>query len=129
MMELVGITNQIYPMVREEMLPFLREFSRASGMSLGWFEARILAGETQCWAAGDNGVKAVCITEIHGPTLCINYATGTDLPDWVGMITEIMRFAKENKCTNIRVECRPGYEKHLAQHAFRKTHVILERSL
>lgn len=131
-MQMAGVTAELYPSLAHIIRPFLAKFTGDGANTIEDFEAKILAQDMQAWIGGDNGVHVVCLTEIGTDRLktChVSYCGGDSFRDWIPLIDRICDFARSIGCARVRVTCRPGYERYLSQHAFRKTHIIMDRSL
>jgi hypothetical protein len=99
----------------------------------------LIAREMQLWAALDpgeqsaNSVAAICLTEIvnfPGKRVCrILAGTGERRERWVHFAEEIGDWARLQGCAAIEAVARPGWERDFAALGYRKTHVILEKSL
>ena len=131
-MQMQGVPHDLYPGVAGHIRPFLAKFTEDGAHDVQFFEDQIADRSMQLWVGGDDGIKVVCLTEIGTDKLktChVSFCTGEDVNSWVHLINDICRWAKEIGCGRIRVTARPGYERLLTQHSFRKTHVVLDRSL
>ena len=105
----------------------------------------VLTGRMQLWLALDErsdsgeppseaaGIKALALTEIVSyPRLVVCKllaCTGEDAGRWIGLLAEIEVWAKERGCSVLEPICRPGWERRLKPIGYRKTHVVLEKSL
>lgn len=88
------------------------------------------------WRAADGErvrIEALAITEIVAyprTTVCKLLAcTGDDAWRWVDLLAQIEAWAKAQGCAVMEPICRPGWERHLKPKGYRKTHVVLEKSL
>lgn len=60
----------------------------------------------------------------------IIWLAGSDMKLWEPLIPEGERFFREHeKCTSLRIQGRNGWERALSSRGYRKTAVILERSI
>lgn len=85
-------------------------------------------------ARQDEGeIAAIAITEICAyPRLAVCKllaCTGDDAPHWIELLAEIEAWAKAQGCAVMEPICRPGWERHLKPKGYRKTHVVLEKTL
>lgn len=78
-------------------------------------------------------ISAIAITEIVAYpriTVCKLLAcTGEGAEQWVDLLADIEAWAKAQGCAAIEPICRPGWERRLKPKGYRKTHVVLEKSL
>ena len=85
------------------------------------------------WLASRETIQAVLITRIMehdgGKSLCGVAIAGYRPGDWMGAITDIEHWGRENGCVRAEWIARPGFEKLLKPHGYVKTHVMLERTL
>jgi hypothetical protein len=95
----------------------------------------VLAGRMQLWTAVDDAaaVRAVAITEIVSyprRRVCRLLAcTGTGIDDWWPLIAGLEAWARDAGCTALEPLARPGWERRLKSAGYRKTHIILEKTL
>ena len=85
-------------------------------------------------ALGDSRqIVALVITEIVAYpriTVCKLLAcTGKDAQSWLDLLAPIEAWAKSRGCGVMEPICRPGWERRLKPLGYRKTHVVLEKSL
>ena len=131
-MEMHGVPHDIYPELAEHIRPFLEKFTEDGAHDVQFFEDQIADRFMQCWVGGETEIKVVCLTEIGTDKLktChVSFCGGEDFRSWAHLIDGICLWATELGCARVRVTARPGYERFLSQHSFRKTHVVLDRSL
>ena len=131
-MQMQGVPWDVYPGLAHLIRPFLEKFTGDGAHTVADFEALIQSRDMQCWIGGDGGIKVVCLTEIvpdRLKTCHISFCGGEDFKSWVPLIDEIAAFAKSIGCGRLRVTARTGYQKFLAQHAFHKTHIVMDRTL
>lgn len=131
-MQIQGIPRDVYPAMAEHIRPFLEKFTEDGAHTVQFFEDQIDDRSMQCWIGIDEKIKVVCLTEIGTDDLktChVSFCTGEDVNSWVHLMNDICLWAKEIGCARVRATTRPGYERLLAQHSFRKTHVVLDRVL
>lgn len=93
-----------------------------------------IVGRMQLWLVRDEGaIHALAITEIvpyPRITVCKLLAcTGEQAARWVNLISAIEAWAKDRGCAVLEPVCRPGWERHLRPMGYRKTHVVLEKTL
>lgn len=78
-------------------------------------------------------ITALAITEIVAyPRIAVCKllaCTGEDAARWVNLLTQIEAWAKAQGCAAMEPICRPGWERHLKPKGYRKTHVVLEKTL
>ena len=55
--------------------------------------------------------------------------TGRHRQKWQHLISVIEDFALDNQCTNMELIARKGWEKIMEQFNYKKTHVVLEKSI
>ena len=81
----------------------------------------------------DENITAIAITEIVDfprRKICRLLAcTGTGADRWLDKLAEIEDWARHRGCTAIEPIARPGWERKLTARGYRKTHVVLEKSL
>lgn len=131
-MQMAGVPHGEYPAIAHHIRPFLEAFAKDGAHTVPFFEAQILDRSMQLWIAGDGRIKAVCLTEIGTDDLktChVSYATGEDHKEWGELMEQICLWAKSIGCGRVRATCRTGYRKLLTQHAFKQTHIIMDRDL
>ena len=146
-MQMQGVPFDVYPSLAHLILPFLEIFAKDGAQTAAFFETQILERDMQCWIGGyernyattnehyereNFKIKVVCLTEIGTDDLktChVSYCAGEDHKEWGPLMEKICLWAKENNCARVRATTRPGYERLLAQHSFRKTHIVLDRVL
>jgi hypothetical protein len=59
----------------------------------------------------------------------VHWATGFGSKDWQHLLPELERYLKETGCTLIKPICRPGWQRLLKAHGYKRTHVLMEKSL
>jgi hypothetical protein len=78
-------------------------------------------------------IAALAITEIvvyPRITVCKLLAcTGDDAQRWIDLLAPLETWAKAQGCAVMEPICRPGWERQLKPAGYRKTHVVLEKSL
>jgi hypothetical protein len=131
-MQMAGVPHDQYDAVAHVVRPFLEGFAADGSHTVDWFESQIRDRAMQCWIGGDGALRVVCLTEIGTDDLktChVSYCGGPGFRDWVGLIGQIALWAKEIGCGRVRVTCRPGYRDFLTQHAFKQSHIVMDRDL
>jgi len=94
-----------------------------------------LNGRMELWLVMDEAgaIQALVITEIVAYpriTVCRLLAcTGDDAALWVDLLASMEAWAKSRGCAAMEPICRPGWERRLKPLGYRKTHVVLEKSL
>ena len=75
----------------------------------------------------------VVVTEIVKRKLIqscnIFIVTGRNRQKWQHLISVLEDFALENNCTNMELFARKGWEKIMEQFDYKKTHVVLEKTI
>ena len=100
----------------------------------------IKSGKFQLWVVWDKSKKTVkeqyngvVVTEIVKRKLkqsCnIFIVTGKNRQQWQHLISVLEDFALKNECTNMELIARQGWEKIMEQFDYKKTHVVLEKTL
>lgn len=85
---------------------------------------RVANCDMQLWAIYDGmELKAACVTTItkwpRGSTLTAVAVGGTDMPTWVGELTDLLnRFALDNGCSMVDCHGRKGWAKFLPEHGW-----------
>ena len=131
-MQISGIPHDLYPGVAEHIRPFLEKFTEDGAHTVQFFEDQIADRAMQCWVGTEEKIKVVCLTEIGTDDLktChVSFCGGDDPKSWVVLIEQICLWATELGCGRVRVTCRTGYQRLLRQHAFKQSHVVLDRTL
>ena len=58
------------------------------------------------------------------------WCTGESLDLWSGLLPDIEAFYRNHwGCKNLTAHCRPGWKPFLKRHAYRMTHVIMDKEL
>ena len=97
-------------------------------------------GKFQLWIVWDKSKKTVqeqyngvVVTEIIQRKLkqsCnIFIVTGKNRQQWKHLISVLEDFALKNECTNMELISRQGWEKIMEKFNYKKTHVVLEKTL
>ena len=97
-------------------------------------------GKFQLWVVWDESKKTVkeqyngvVVTEIVQRKLkrsChIFIVTGKNRQQWQHLISVLEDFALENECNNMELISRNGWEKIMNKFNYKKTHVVLEKTL
>lgn len=131
-MEMQGVPHDLYPGLAEHIRPFLEKFTVDGAHDVQFFEDQIADRSMQCWIGGDGGIKVVCLTEICTDKLktChVAFCGGEDFKSWVHLIDGICLWAGQQGCARVRVTCRTGYRDFLRQHAFKQSHIVMDRYL
>ena len=103
----------------------------------GHFKQNCKKGLFQLWIIWDqkdqNKYYGVSVTEIIQRPLqkCLNIRimTGKHREKWQHMIKLLEDFGKKEKCDKMELIARPGWEKVLRQFKYKKSHVLLEKTL
>ena len=86
-----------------------------------------------CWDVETDDIKGLGITQVNdfpSTRVCQAIAmTGKEMKSWVHWMPEVERWAKFNKCTDMELIARPGWERVMKKQGFVKTHVVLNKSL
>ena len=97
-------------------------------------------GKFQLWVVWDESKKTVkeqyngvVVTEIVQRKLkrsChIFIVTGKNRQQWQHLISVLEDFALKNECNNMELIARQGWEKIMNKFNYKKTHVVLEKTL
>ena len=97
-------------------------------------------GKFQLWIVWDESkntvheqYNGVVVTEIIQRKLkqsCnIFIVTGKNRQQWQHLISVLEDFALKNECTNMELISRQGWEKIMEKFNYKKTHVVLEKTL
>ena len=100
----------------------------------------IKQSKMQLWVVWDKDKEAtidkyygVVVTEIVKRKLIqscnIFIVTGRQRQKWQHLISVLEDFALEQKCTNMELIARKGWEKIMEQFDYKKTHVVLEKQI
>ena len=88
------------------------------------FKDLIKKGKLQLWFLWDDK-KSTVKEKMNGVVVC----TGKNRQRWQHLIEKIEEFAKGEGCDCMELIARPGWQKILDKHNYKKTHVILEKEL
>jgi len=94
----------------------------------------LLREHMQLWAiVGETGISAIVISEI------VNYprirefrilaTTGEGMSDWLHHLAALENWARSQGCQASEAIARPGWEKVLKSENYKRTHIILNKSL
>lgn len=131
-MNFTGIPSAKVP----EIWPFAEELVSSAVERSGELSAQdildaLLSRNMQLWAAFDNGLKAIAVTEIQvlprKKLGSILICTGEGRKEWEYALSIIEDWARSEGCTGMKLLARPGWERVLKD--YRKTHVLLEKEL
>lgn len=94
----------------------------------------LLRGDMQLWGAlSDEKIEAIAIGEIVSYPRIKVYrvlgCTGEGMNEWLDLIHGIENWARMQGCKDFEAIARPGWEKMLTPQGYKKTHIILNRSL
>lgn len=87
------------------------------------------------WVAVDDTDKicALGLTEIveypRNKVCKFLACTGENAADWTGLLGSLEAWAKAQGCAAMEPICRPGWERFLSAHGYRKRHVEMEKRL
>lgn len=88
-------------------------------------------GTWQLWAVEDEGIKAICTTEIinyPGLKVCrVNIVTGKGRHDWQHFRFLIEEWARSQGCKRIEALARKGWARVFTE--YEMTHVFIEKEL
>lgn len=92
----------------------------------------VLKGVSQLWlATTNNQVVGVVVTEaLQHPAkriMLIHMLGGEDIEEWVGEISRIEAYAKENECQAIEIIGRPAWKKLLPE--YKAPRIVLTKEL
>lgn len=94
--------------------------------------ADVKATQRQLWLVVGDGVECAMLTSVAADALktCdITHCAGRNARGWLHLFELVERWARDIGCKNIRATARPGWERLLAAHELKKTHVVLEKRL
>ena len=108
------------------------ELRHQGELSVAAIAREVLEQRWHFWLVWDGTAAAVLATEIYrdkgGDKRCrIPFCSGRDMDTWVGLISVIEQYARENGCRRLDMIARKGWAKRLP--AYKMTHVVLERML
>lgn len=86
----------------------------------------------QLWLGVDPDIRAVALTQVladHKDTVSLTHCAGEGAVDWVHLIDGIRAWARDRGSQAFEVTCRPGWEKYLKGHGFKKTHIVMESDI
>lgn len=135
---LVGVLSTELPDVFMQVQPFLEEMANSSSGKYhpGDIAKAIADRNFQLWVAVDpesKVLRAAAVTEIVNfprKRVCrVLGATGDDFEMWVDHILTMERWSKASGCTSMEPFTRPGWERVLKKHGYRKSHVLLEKEI
>ena len=95
----------------------------------------VLMRRMDLWLVEDDAdaIHALALTEIAAyPRIAVCKllaCTGDDARRWVDLLPTLEAWAKSRGCAVLEPICRPGWERQLKSQGYRKTHVVLEKSL
>lgn len=97
-------------------------------------KAGFFSGHAQLWLWLTPTAIGVLITEIavYPQNRCciITTGAGTNADEWwQAALSRIEEFARYAGCSDIVVQCRPGWEKRIKQAGYDKTHIYMEKRL
>lgn len=92
----------------------------------------VLHGDGLIWlATEDNKILAAAVTSLsltEASKVCtLEACAGKGMPDWIGLISRIEQYAKDEGCTAFRIYGRRGWLRALKD--YRLKHVIIEKAL
>jgi hypothetical protein len=96
--------------------------------------AAILAGHAQLWVWDSPTALAVLITEIavypQNRVCIISTGVGDNADEWWDRsLARIEDFARFAGCTDMLIQCRPGWVRRLLEAGYSKTHIEMEKRL
>jgi hypothetical protein len=90
----------------------------------------LLSRKMQLWVYVNGDIKSCAVTQISNYPLknvcTILFAAGADLHEWLRFMPMIEEWARENKCDDIDIYGRPGWEKVLG---WERIHVVIRKNL
>lgn len=94
----------------------------------------IAIGKKYLWLAIDGpkilGVVLTSLEEYPLKKTCsIDICTGHDLDKWIGNLSTIEKWARDNGCAEMFVMARLGYVRKLKEFQYRNTHAFLQKDL
>lgn len=95
-------------------------------------ENDVLCGQALLWLAWDEpkiaGTAVTQIVRTERSKVCKVMACGGErIGDWVHLLTDIEKFARDERCDCVRLSGRRGWERMLPN--YRATKIVLERRL
>lgn len=104
------------------------------------FKDLMLKGKLQLWLLWDDKkttikekMNGVVVSEIIQRSIKkvfhLPIVTGKNRQRWQHLIEKLEDFAKDQGCDLMELIARPGWQKILDKHNYKKTHVILEKEL
>lgn len=134
-MRVVPVTADQFDNWKSRIEWHLASFAQSTRGALApdYYEGLIKSRHSQCWIALEGeDVRAVCLTQIRDDALntcVITHCAGDSFSEWIGAVHIIKAWAKEAGCQRIEAITRPGWERYLRTHGFKKTHVILDAEI
>ncbi len=99
--------------------------------SFAELEKQVFDGSSLLWAAWEDVIHAVCVTQIQeteaGRICVIQACGGRGSSSWLFLLDEIEKYARDSGCICIRLFGRRGWTRKLPDYKARK--VILEKEL
>lgn len=136
--ELVQIDQQNMARVWPRLLPFIENIAahmRDKYTVDDLFTCAVL-NKKQVWIAyqvENDNIMALALTEINqfpNNRVChVVACTGHDMEKWEELILKIEQWAAHNKCTDMELIARPGWERGMKKFGYEKTHVVLNKFL
>ena len=114
----------------ERAKPALEDMARASNgrESLETIRDALIDGRNQLWH--EKGAFALTAIDDH-PTGLVTFSflglVGKDREAWLGVLDEMLDWAREQGCTMVQTLARPGWKRVLKD--WEMTHVFLEREI
>ena len=128
------IPTDLVPSYWPSIKPFVEKILEGDTRnSLDWYLDRLCEGRMQIWAAVQDAIVAVMITEIHthdNKKVCHLLAcVGEQMNDWIGAIEQVENWARSVGCQEIEPIARKGWERALRPYGYKLTHVVLCKDL
>jgi hypothetical protein len=97
-------------------------------------KAGVLAGHAQLWVWDSPTALAVLVTEIavypQNRVCIISTGVGDDADEWWDRsLARLEDFARFAGCTDMLIQCRPGWERRIRTAGYSKTHIEMEKRL
>lgn len=91
---------------------------------------RLDDGKCDLWLAHIAGhLRAACITSVRGATFNIECLAGDGMTDWLHLIGDLERMAREHGLTTVQADGRPGWAEALRGHGYRTERVVMRKEL
>ena len=134
-MDLVGVPAQYLDVVWNDVkdrIAYVLETLSDEEVSVDEMQRMIANREAQLWTTNDK--QSVCITRI------LKKLHHTEMVVWVlhsdnfceehwNLLDQIKEWARAQGCTKSRIVARPGFEKILVKHGWKRRHITLTQEI